>query len=167
MSGASPVAQMVKNLPAMPETWVLSLGQSDPLENGMAPQSSVLAWRVLWTEEPCGLQSMGSQRVWHVWATNTVTWIRWGFHTSRKWGKRSYLKPPYCRCQDASFPPLESGTYYIFRTNRGRRGRLWFSIFQSVCYMESTLWTALGKRRFFVKQNTHLCNQTSCVTYVP
>lgn len=86
---------------------------------------------------------------------------------SRKWGKRSYLKPPYCRCQDAAFPPLESGTYYIFRTNRGRRGRLWFSILQSVCYMESTLWTALGKRRFLVKQNTHLCNQTSCVTYVP
>ena len=57
---------MVKNLPTMPETWVLSLGQSDPLENGMATQSSVLAWRVLWTEEPYGLQSMGSQRVGHV-----------------------------------------------------------------------------------------------------
>ena len=57
---------MVKNLPTMPETWVLSLGQSDPLENGMATQSSVLAGRVLWTEEPYGLQSMGSQRVGHV-----------------------------------------------------------------------------------------------------
>ena len=49
------MAQMVKNLPAMPETWVRSLGQSDSLENRMATQSSVLAWRILWTEEPCGL----------------------------------------------------------------------------------------------------------------
>ena len=59
------MAQMVKNLPAMPETWVQSLGQSDPLENRMATQPSVLAWRILWIEEPCGLESVGSQRVGH------------------------------------------------------------------------------------------------------
>ena len=59
------VAQMVKNLPAGQETWVQSLYQEDPLERGMATHPSVLAWNVLWTEEPGGLQSMGSQRVTH------------------------------------------------------------------------------------------------------
>ena len=60
---------MVKNLPAVQETQVQSLGQEDPLEKGMATHSSILAWKILWTEEPRGLQSMGSQRV--NLATNT------------------------------------------------------------------------------------------------
>ena len=64
-SWASLVAQMVKNLPAMQETWVRSLGQEDPLEKGMATHSTILAWRIPWTEEPGGLQSMRSQRVRH------------------------------------------------------------------------------------------------------
>ena len=59
------VAQMVKNLPAMQETWVRSLGQEDHLEKGLAIHSSILAWRIPWTEEPGGLQSMGSHRVGH------------------------------------------------------------------------------------------------------
>ena len=59
------VAQLVKRLPAMQETWVRSLGWEDPLEKGMATHSSILAWRISWTEEPGGLQSMGSQRVGH------------------------------------------------------------------------------------------------------
>ena len=54
------VAQMVKSLPAALETRVRSLGQEDPLEKGMATHSSILAWRIPWTEEPGGLQSMGS-----------------------------------------------------------------------------------------------------------
>ena len=62
---ASVVAQAVKNLPAVQETGVQSLGQEDPLEKGMATHSSILAWRIPWTEEPGGLQSMGSQRVRH------------------------------------------------------------------------------------------------------
>ena len=56
---------MVKNLPAVQETWVPSLGREDPLEKGIATLSSVLAWRIPWTEEPGGLQAMGSQRVGH------------------------------------------------------------------------------------------------------
>ena len=56
---------MVKNLPAMQEAQVRSLGQKDPLEKGMATQSSILAWRIPWTEELGGLQSMGLQRVRH------------------------------------------------------------------------------------------------------
>ena len=53
---------MVKNLPGMQETWVQSLGQEDPLEKEMAAHSSILAWRIPWTEEPGRLQTMGSQR---------------------------------------------------------------------------------------------------------
>ena len=56
---------MVKNLPAMQEIWVRSLGREDLLEKGMATHSSILAWKIPWTEEPGGLQSMGSQRVVH------------------------------------------------------------------------------------------------------
>ena len=56
---------MVKNLPAMQETWARSLGREDPLEKGMAAHSSILAWRISWTEESGGLQSLGSQRVGH------------------------------------------------------------------------------------------------------
>ena len=59
------MAQTVKNLPAMQETWVPSLDGEDPLEKGMATHSGILAWRIPWTEEPGGLQSMGSQRVRH------------------------------------------------------------------------------------------------------
>ena len=59
------MTQMVKNLPAMKETQVLSLGQKDPLEKGMATHSNILAWRITWTEEPEGLQSMGSQGEGH------------------------------------------------------------------------------------------------------
>ena len=57
------MAQMVKNPPAMQETWVGSLGWGDLLEKGMATHSNILAWRIPWTEEPDGLQSMGSQSV--------------------------------------------------------------------------------------------------------
>ena len=65
LKGASLVAQMVKNLPAVLKTWVQSLGQEDPLEEEMATHSTVLAWRSPWTEEPGKLQSMGLHRVRH------------------------------------------------------------------------------------------------------
>ena len=80
---SSLLAQMLKNMPAIQETWVWSL-QADPLEKEMATHSSILAWRIPWTEEPGGLQSMWSQRVRHNWVTNTfrafqevikVTWV--------------------------------------------------------------------------------------------
>ena len=67
MVKASLMAQLVKNPPAMWETWVRSRGWEDPLEKGTATHSSILAWRIPWT-----LQSMGSQRVGHDWATFTV-----------------------------------------------------------------------------------------------
>ena len=65
LTRASLVAQMVKNLLAMQEIQVLPLGWEDPLEKGMATHSNIPAWRIPWTEEPDGLQSIGSQRVRH------------------------------------------------------------------------------------------------------
>ena len=64
---AKVMAQRLKRLPGMRETWVQSLGWEDPLEKEMATHSSTLAWRIPWREEPCRLQSMGSQRVGHDW----------------------------------------------------------------------------------------------------
>ena len=71
ISLASLVVQTVKNPPAVWETWVQSLGWDDPLKKGTSTHSSILAWRIPWTEEPGGLQSMGLQRVGH----NRVTFI--------------------------------------------------------------------------------------------
>ena len=73
------VAQKVKHLPAVQETWVRSLGQRDPLEKEMATHSSTLVWKIPWTEEPGRLQFMGSQRVSHDWATSLP------FHLSYVW----------------------------------------------------------------------------------
>ena len=67
---------MVKNPPALQETWLRSLVGEDPLEKGMAPHSSILAWRLPWTEEPDGLQSMESQRVRHNLMTCTHTRLK-------------------------------------------------------------------------------------------
>ena len=69
LGASSLVAQLVKSLPVVRETWVPSLGREDPLEKEMASHSSILAWRIPWMEEPGGLQSTGSQRVGHDWVT--------------------------------------------------------------------------------------------------
>ena len=89
---ASLVAQVVTNPSALQETQVQSLGFENPLEKGMATHSSILAWKILWTEEPDGLQSMESQRVGHWWATNTVS-----FHFQFPWTETFLypLKNPY------------------------------------------------------------------------
>ena len=68
--GISLMAQTIKNLPEMKDTWVRSLAQEDPLEKEMVTPSGILAWRIPWTEEPGGLQSTGSQS-WLQWTTNT------------------------------------------------------------------------------------------------
>ena len=67
---------MVKSLSAVQETQVWSLSQEDPLEKEMATHSSILAWKILWTEEPGRPQSVGLQRVRHDWATNTTTTVK-------------------------------------------------------------------------------------------
>ena len=103
---ASLVTQMVKNLPAMQGIRVQSLGQEDPLEKGMATQSSILAWEIPWTEEPGRLQSMGSQRVGHNWATKhfhvsiKVTYLEdisnpWSYKDEKK-SHRKFHHPKIC-----------------------------------------------------------------------
>ena len=72
-------SQMVRNLPAMQKIWVQSLGQKDPPRKGMATHSSILAWRIPWTEETGGLQSLGPHRIRHNWVTHTHT------HTQRNY----------------------------------------------------------------------------------
>ena len=97
------VAQLIKNSPAMWEIWLRSLGWEDPLEKEMATHSSMLAWRIPWTEEPGGLQSTGSQRVRHGWATNTFSF------TSLKTTQGVRLElctPPWNPCTRA--PPQHS-----------------------------------------------------------
>ena len=89
------VPQMIKNLPAMQETRVWSLDQEDRLKKEMAAHSSILTWRIPWTEEPGGLQSLGSQWVGHDWATNTYTLSH---HPASVTGSKNLtreLRPPF------------------------------------------------------------------------
>ena len=79
-----PGGSAVKNLPVMQEIWVRSLGGEDPLEEDTATHSSILAWRILWTEEPSELQSMGSQRVRHNWSDQVCARARAHTHTISK-----------------------------------------------------------------------------------
>ena len=88
------VAQKVKNLPAMQDTWIRSLGWADPLEEGMATHSSILDWRIPWTVEPGRLQPMMSQRVRHECHTHTKeggieknSWSSqsWGIYKTTEW----------------------------------------------------------------------------------
>ena len=95
---ASQVAEIIKNLPARQETWVLSLGQEDPLEKGIATHSTILAWEIAQTEKPCRLQSVGSQRVGHNWVTNTST----VFFFSTKAATHPHAS--LWKCQQSHFP---------------------------------------------------------------
>ena len=90
---ASLAAQTVKNLPAVQETRVWSLGWEDPLEEGMATHSSILAWRVLGTEEPGGLQSMRLPRVIHEWLTHTLPGTGEVMETGTCWLKGASIQP--------------------------------------------------------------------------
>ena len=83
--GASLVALTVKILPLMQKTWVQSLGQEVLLEKEMATHSSILAWRIPWTEEPGGLQSIGSQRVRHNWPLTL-------FFLAKREGNKCHIK---------------------------------------------------------------------------
>ena len=92
--GASLVAQLAKNPPAMQETWVQSLGGEDPLEKEMATHSSILAWKILRTEEPGGLWSTGLQRVRHNLATKPP-WEKERTFLRNNMQKKSYYYWPY------------------------------------------------------------------------
>ena len=79
------VAQIVKNLPAVQEIQLWFLGQEGPLEKEVTTHSSILAWNIPWTEEPGRLQSMGSQRVRHDWATNTSLHVEYMYSIPTFW----------------------------------------------------------------------------------
>ena len=108
------MAQMVKHPPAMWETQVWFLGLEDPLEKEMATHSSILAWKIQWTEETRGLQSMGSQRVGHDWATS--------LHFTSLHVKKSHMRE--------NQPPLFHSWPLVFLTSLGGLGyvkhKSWF-----------------------------------------
>ena len=109
---ASLVDQRLKHLPPMWETWIRSLGWEDPLEKEMVTHSSILAWRIPWTEKPGRLQSTGSQRVGHDWATS------FSFsHSSKVMFKILQARlQQYVNCE---IPDVQAG----FRKSRGTRGQ--------------------------------------------
>ena len=109
---ASLVAQnsLAKNLPAMWETWILSQGWEDPLDESIATHSSILAWRIPWTEVPGGLQFMGLQRVRHLWVTKHII-------------GHGYCWPKWCRVVDRSRISQKVGIWD--ETQRMKRTQLW------------------------------------------
>ena len=126
ITGASLVAQLVKNLPVMQETWVQSLGWEDPLENGMATHSSILAWRIPWTEEPGGLQSMESQTAGHDWATNHTLTLVITTH-SQLWSTHFHQHYRYgaiflfvCRFFGSTASPLSKWVFFPYRRGKNR-----------------------------------------------
>ena len=112
---ASLVIQMVKNSPAVQETWVQFLGQEHPLKKRMATHSSILAWRIPWTEEPGGLQSMGTQRVRHNWVTNTFTFslkpLSWSWMSGETEPKEISKSEHALRTTSAQIPTKGSFIY--------------------------------------------------------
>jgi len=130
-----PVAHIVKNLPAVQEPRVWSLGWEDLLEKGMATHSSIPAWRFAWTEEPIRVQPMGSQRVRHDWATNIPYELLFNLLPT-------FLSPVACRQSNSSsflcvcvffrggwiFTVLPSNDLCDSRENR--QLRLWYNYSQ-------------------------------------
>ena len=119
---------MVKNLPTMQETWIRSPGWEDLLEKEMATHSSTLAWRIPWTEEPGGLQSMGSQRVGHDCVTK--------FHFSMKGIRHMHTHIPYpldvpFMARPQSRPSTSQGT--VFSSLCGLAASLQLSVFKWRC----------------------------------
>ena len=90
--GKALAAQMVRNLPAVQETWVWSLGQEDPLKEERAIHSSILAWRIPWTEEPGGLRFTGLQRVGHNWVTKPLSYEELTFRNGKRMGKGGWAQ---------------------------------------------------------------------------
>ena len=136
----------LRHLPAMQETWVWSLGQEDPLEKEMATHCSTLAWKIPRTEEPCRLQSLGSQRAGHDWATSLHFFTSYNSDTSgsflqkgrQKWNQQGNQNLcPQIRCEwNCSLPAIS-----YWQSFRSTTSHL-FSHFQSVTLLISSCLTA-------------------------
>ena len=143
------VAQTVKNLPAVQETRVQSLGWEDPLEKGMATHSHIFAWKILWIEEPGRLQSMGSWRVGHNLATNTCFYAKvflfllfFNIPFFKGLFALLYNKKSRCRWAWGSLSWRFSGLFHSLRTGASL---LSFSLRIVENYLPQTAWT-LGSR---------------------
>ena len=139
------MAQRLKHLPAVQETWVQSLSQEDPLEKEMATHSSILAWRIPWREEPSRLQSMDSQRVRHDWATSLYLGISWtGNHTimAQQEGGKQRLKVPAASHQVMSWlREVRMGSRVGSPWEQVQSWHLWsskdWSLFHQLSYIKS------------------------------
>ena len=115
---ASLVAQLVKSLPAVRDSWVWSLGHKDPLAKGKATHSSILDWRIPWT-----VQSMGSQRVRHDWAPFTFTFhVNWGLETNKMTSKISLGANNILHIEGLNTPEIPAGEAAV---PPGQEGSLW------------------------------------------
>ena len=133
------MAQTVKNLPARQETLAQYLGQEDLLEKGMATHSSILAWRIPWTEEPGRLQPMRSQRVRHNWETKTYTFHRekrLTFQDSNSWyGHNGMYTHPKKDCQSMLVDEQDWEKEVIQQLehpNPRQRGLPWLTVASSI-----------------------------------
>ena len=113
------VAQTVKCLPIMWETWVRSLGWEDPLEKEKATNSSTLTWKIPWTEEPGRLQSTGLQRVGHYWATSLTSFL-----LSTCSGLRDLQFCFCCICKATRHPVISSLSWSCGYRSRGKKESL-------------------------------------------
>ena len=152
---ASVVAQTVKNPAAMQER-VWSLGQKDPLEKGMATQSSILAWRIPWTEESGGLQSTGSQRDGHNWATNTFTFHIFKKNTALKW--TNYLVLGWSFLTEHYLAPMKLSTnaFSSLIPSKQRKPTWWMEVGEggreAVCRLNHTLSGFLSSSQLSILQ---------------
>ena len=137
---ASLIAQLVKNLPAVQQTQLWSLGWEDPLEKEMVTHSSILAWKISWTEEPAGLQFMGLQRIGHDWVTNTylLPLQRLGSYTSFKAQLLTiFLKVSWLNLAEYDPPPLIPLAF------------LHATIGMRISYLRYLFWVSLMRRGLF------------------
>ena len=144
---------MVKNLPVMQETWVWSLGWEGPLEEDMATHSSILAWRIPWTEEPAGLQSIGLQRVGHDWSDLARIYINYvkalKINKSRQTLKANMLVAQSCLilCNPMDCSPPGSSVQGILQARILEWVAMPFS--RQSCWPRDRTWVSYIAGRFF------------------
>ena len=168
---ASLVAQRLKRLPAVWETWVLSLGWEDPLEKEMATHPSTLAWRIPWMEEPGGLQSTGLQRVRHDWATSLSVYVlsMWSVMSYSLWPQwtidhqdpLSMIFPRQEYWSGLAFSPPKnlpnSGIKHVSPALAGE--------FLPLSHMGNPLhkWACIGIMHIYIHTHTHISHFKKCL----